>query len=1034
MRIHRLEIQAFGPFASREVVDFDQLGAQGLFLLNGSTGAGKTSVLDAIAYALYGNVPGARAGSQAQLRSHHAAEGVGPEVLCEFSAGGRRLEVRRTPEWMRPRKRGTGTTRENASTQLREKTADGWDVKSTRNDEAASEIQALLGMNLAQFTKVVLLAQGEFAAFLRATAEERQTLLQKLFGTDIYKDLEVKLASDSRVAAAAVENGLAQLATAESIARGQVESVLRTHAQRSTGSSEAALTGSATEQGEELSDGADQHGVELFAWLGKRIAEAEHQAEERSAASQELVDALDADLKNSRDRLSRHQLLTAALAEKARLAELADAVQQWRSDQESHRSAELLTTVVDAADKTQTLHEQARNAAAVSATALDANTLASDVLGVPATNADEDALETLRRELTTRSAVVDAALPDEARLGEKRAALKNNQAALEQACELQKEHQDALEAATQDLEEKKLRQGELHSAGHNVEHAAVGAAQARALVTAIEEHTALATKVAGLLEKERQAREQALNAKEAWLSAFNNRLNAAAGELAAQLVDGEPCQVCGSTLHPAPSPLAGSGADLVAAEKSAKKDFDQADELAGTARTDLETAKSALAVLAERGGAEGLEEARNAVELKEQAHRDAVDALTELERLARETEVLQGQRGTAQAGVLETSSRAASLRAAIDAVAQEIAELGKQLVAARDGFETLAQRQTALAGAQVPAAELLAAIRHRATAQEAEREAVAALDQALADSEFATADEVRAALLSPAAADALDKQLKDHAKSLAVNADRLAMPEALAAQAEVESNVGVPTAGDLAALDQSAAGARALAKIDAVELGLAVAAGKQLAAAAGAFVALEQEVAPLRERAQLLSGLADAVRGSGDNKFKMTLTSYVLAARLEQVAEAASVRLATMSDARYTLRHSDAKSGNRKSGLGLEVVDGWTGISRDTATLSGGESFMASLSLALGLSDVVQYESGGLDIETLFVDEGFGSLDEESLEQVMDALEGLRDGGRMVGLVSHVAEMKQRIPLHLHVHKGRHGSTLELKMSGAQAP
>lgn len=165
----------------------------------------------------------------------------------------------------------------------------------------------------------------------------------------------------------------------------------------------------------------------------------------------------------------------------------------------------------------------------------------------------------------------------------------------------------------------------------------------------------------------------------------------------------------------------------------------------------------------------------------------------------------------------------------------------------------------------------------------------------------------------------------------------------------------------------------------------------------------------------------------------MTLSSYVLAARLEQVALAASLRLATMSDARYTLRHSDAKKGNQKSGLGLEVVDEWTGISRDTATLSGGESFMASLSLALGLSDVVQQESGGLDIETLFVDEGFGSLDEQTLEQVMDALEGLRDGGRMVGLVSHVAEMKQRIPLHLHVHKGRNGSTVELKMAGAQA-
>ena len=182
-----------------------------------------------------------------------------------------------------------------------------------------------------------------------------------------------------------------------------------------------------------------------------------------------------------------------------------------------------------------------------------------------------------------------------------------------------------------------------------------------------------------------------------------------------------------------------------------------------------------------------------------------------------------------------------------------------------------------------------------------------------------------------------------------------------------------------------------------------------------------------QERAQLLTALADSSRGAGDNSYRMSLNSYVLAARLEQVAMAASERLVAMSDGRYTLQHTDARAArNAKSGLGLEVVDEWTGHRRDTSTLSGGESFMASLSLALGLADVVQQEAGGVDIETLFVDEGFGSLDEQALEQVMDALEGLRDGGRVVGLVSHVAEMKQRIGTQLQVVKGRNGSTLHV--------
>jgi len=182
-----------------------------------------------------------------------------------------------------------------------------------------------------------------------------------------------------------------------------------------------------------------------------------------------------------------------------------------------------------------------------------------------------------------------------------------------------------------------------------------------------------------------------------------------------------------------------------------------------------------------------------------------------------------------------------------------------------------------------------------------------------------------------------------------------------------------------------------------------------------------------RERARMLTALADAAGGRGENTYRMSLNSYVLAARLEQVALAASERLVAMSDGRYLLQHTDAKAARgAKSGLGLEVVDQWTGHRRDTSTLSGGESFMASLSLALGLADVVQHESGGIQIETLFVDEGFGSLDEQSLEQVMDALEGLRDGGRVVGLVSHVGEMKQRIGVQLQVVKGRNGSALHI--------
>jgi exonuclease SbcC len=159
----------------------------------------------------------------------------------------------------------------------------------------------------------------------------------------------------------------------------------------------------------------------------------------------------------------------------------------------------------------------------------------------------------------------------------------------------------------------------------------------------------------------------------------------------------------------------------------------------------------------------------------------------------------------------------------------------------------------------------------------------------------------------------------------------------------------------------------------------------------------------------------------------MTLSSFVLAARLEEVAGAASVRLLKMTQGRYTLVHTDgAARGGARSGLGLLVRDAWTGRDRDTGTLSGGETFQASLALALGLADVVQAEAGGTRIEALFVDEGFGTLDEDTLDEVMDVLDGLREGGRVVGLVSHVAELRARIPAQVHVRKGRQGSTVAL--------
>jgi exonuclease SbcC len=285
---------------------------------------------------------------------------------------------------------------------------------------------------------------------------------------------------------------------------------------------------------------------------------------------------------------------------------------------------------------------------------------------------------------------------------------------------------------------------------------------------------------------------------------------------------------------------------------------------------------------------------------------------------------------------------------------------------------------------------------------------------------FAAVDEAGNALLAPAELDALEARLaEDEAERVAI-AGQLAEPDVAAA-------LGRP-APDVAAVRASLEAATARHEELTARRHDAVA---RVSALERLVVELDHRLGllrPVRERYEVVDGLSRLVEGTGsDNALRMRLSAFVLAARLEQVADAATERLVRMSGGRYSLVHTDAVGAGRgRSGLGLRVCDAWTGVTRDPATLSGGESFVASLALALGLADVVTAEAGGATLDTLFIDEGFGTLDEDALEEVVDVLDGLREGGRVVGVVSHVAELRQRIPAQLRIRKAVTGSSVEL--------
>jgi exonuclease SbcC len=301
-------------------------------------------------------------------------------------------------------------------------------------------------------------------------------------------------------------------------------------------------------------------------------------------------------------------------------------------------------------------------------------------------------------------------------------------------------------------------------------------------------------------------------------------------------------------------------------------------------------------------------------------------------------------------------------------------------------------------------------------------------DRALHEQDFTSPEQAREAALPEAEVVAVQQEVDDHARRRVTAQAQLDRPEVGAALTADEPDLDALTV----VLQQARERQRTAHQADSHH-GRAV---KALARLAGELHETLGRLGPAEAEHQLLAELADCVAGtSQDNTLRMRLSSYVLAARLEEVARYANERLAVMSEGRYSLQHSDAKAARgARGGLGLTVTDAWTGVARDTVSLSGGESFMAALSLALGLGDAVRAEAGGLDLQTLFIDEGFGSLDEESLEQVIGVLDDLREGGRTIGVVSHVAELRQRIRTQVLVSKTTAGSHIALNRSVDDEP
>ena len=978
MKLHRLELTGFGPFRQTQVIDFDAFDRDGVFLISGRTGAGKSSILDGVSFALYGSVPRYDGGDR-RLRSDHCHLGDPTEVRLEFTVGATRWRVTRAPEYDRPAQRGGGLTTEKARAELEELVDGAWVGRAAKLREVGLLLDEVLGLNAQQFQQVILLAQNKFSRFLLAGNAERQTLLRTLFGTRRFEQYKEDLEERRRGARA-------QLDEHSTAARTLLEVAERHIAAHGLG-------------GED-----DPAPVDDLPGRRDRVERAAERADyrvevrghERRAAEAAHDEAL-AVLRALEERARRVAELAAVRAELDRLDAETPQVAEEKARLERARAAEALRAPLEAAQRAD---DARRMAAEETARAERAWTAVGGDAG--------DDLAAIVERLTGDLARATAAGEQERDLAAAQADAERRGAAIAEA----EAALVALAAAAESLPGQRARTIEeldaARRAADRYDDLAAARASSASALAAAEEAERLDPEVQDAERRHADATAAANAAGTAVGALLQRRLDGYAGELAAALEPGAPCAVCGGTDHPSPAPRTEEPVtdDDLAAAETTRNDAAETARLAGVAAEELRTRRAAA-----RARAGGRDSAALATELA--AADDALSAATAAQARA---ETLTAQLAELDALAETARAEADALRAELGvqreaqaAATATIAALRQAVEAARGEHATVADRIAADGSRRDAAAGLREARRVEGERRRAADEATADRDDRVAASGFADVAAVADALLSEEERRAADARIAEHAAALAAARARALELELETVADDVEEGAPERAAAAVAATEAARSAAIA-AEADAVTAAAAV--HDHL----GRIDTALQAIAGWAEQAAVVTRLADTVAGRAPNTKKMDLETFVLAAELEEIVAAANVRLAEMSSGRYTLHHSDARQARgAASGLGIEVLDAHTGRLRSPQSLSGGETFLASLALALGLAEVVTSRAGGIRLDTLFIDEGFGSLDPETLELAMRTLDELRVGGRTVGVISHVEAMKEQLPAQIVV-------------------
>ncbi len=1011
MKPIRLTIQAFGPFAGKESIDFTLLGASPLFLINGPTGSGKSSILDAICFALYGETTGSeRTGDQ--MRCDYASPDLVTEVSFEFSLGSAIYKVVRSPDQMMPKKRGDGLTKKSHSATLIRVDDSEELLLANKPTPVAKAVLELIGLDVKQFRQVMVLPQGKFRDLLVANSKDREQIFGQLFQTHIYTAIERALFDQAAGIRRAKEEFDQQIMGALSTTDVDSESALQEQIEAIKPELAAAKSASAQALKQ----------LELANEQYKAAQNLQNKFTELRRTEQQL-DFLLATRANI-DVQERKR----ALANKA--ATINVPYSEWKQAQRLAVQANSAIT-----EAKQHVLEQKQSLEQAKQRAANAE---SETQQLPTLNQQAYQLEQLEKTLLEQQRLnqqlngeLEAVKLAQTQYDRSHAELEG----LAKQIDHQQKQLDEAKTQTAQLPLKQQQQISLEKQVHayqelNQTLVALAHYQAQDASAQVEFDNAQ--------RQVEQAKQAADKLEYLWHSSQ-------AAQLAKTLQEDVPCPVCGSMDHPAPAQFSVEEVSKAqvdearATQQSMQKQLELVTEQRNQAKLQLAKVEQAVAGWRHQlGDAEQqpLEELqKELIDLKrqinqlesmqpealskalEQMHQQSAKTQTQCEALQNELMLATGK-ATKTQNILESlQAELPNDPTSIEQVKLQQVTLAKQI---SDITARAAQAQNDLNVQQQQWVAAQTALESREQYHKQSREQVEKLElqwlEALTGSEFASEADYLDAKLEPAQLEALEVSIREyHDKHTAI----------VAVLDTLKKELGSQTAPELEKLQLAVDSANTAYQ-------QAQQHQSQYQSKLDAYHKVEQKLEylhkqneALQRQYQVVGTLSDVANGRTGSK--VSLHRFVLGVLLDDVLIQASSRLRLMTKGRYELRRKeDRAKGNAGSGLDLMVEDGYTGKWRDVATLSGGESFMAALALALGLSDVVQSYSGGIRLDTLFIDEGFGSLDPESLDLAVQTLIDLQQGGRTIGVISHVSEMKEQMALRVDVTTSRKGSSISL--------